>query len=155
MTQKPGEIIIPREKAVFRMDGQGYWRNAAGRFRNKKIIDHFHRSMSKDENGFFVCQDKGGVFEKVYFPFEETALFVFDVIFGDQTDLVLNTGETRRLIPEQLFTRNDNLYVKTPEDLIKFSERALIKISKRLEDSETGLAIRINGRLCPVPPHQP
>lgn len=152
MSKRIKEVIIPREKAVFRLDGQGYWRNQEGRFRNKKIIDHFHRSISRDESGYFVSQDKGGIIEKVYFPCEDTAFFVFDVIFNDDITLVLNTGRQMPLMPGHLFTKNDNLYIETACDRIKFTVRALMKISGLFEESgDSGLAIRIHSRLYPIP----
>lgn len=151
MTGKPPEALIPREKAVFYLDGQGYWRNEHGRFRNKKIIDYFHRAISRDENGYFVIQDKGGVIEKVYFPYEDTPLFVFDVRFGADVTLVLNTGKEIPLTPERLFIKNDSLYLHEPEELVKFTERALLKISETFEEAEGHLFIRIGTRLCPIP----
>ncbi|MGM0402298.1 MAG: MFS transporter permease [Thermodesulfobacteriota bacterium] len=151
MAQKPGEIIIPREKAVFYLDGQGCWRNEHGKFRNKKIIDYFHRAISRDENGYFVIQDKGGVIEKVYFPYEDTPLFAFDVYFGADVTLLLNTGKEIPLTPEQLFIKSDSLYLQSTEGLVKFTERALMKISDTFEEAEGRLFIRIGSRLYPIP----
>lgn len=153
MTTRNPEIIIPREKAVFCLDERGYWRNEGGRFKNKKIIDYFHRAISKDKNGYFVIQDKGGVIEKVYFPYEDTALFVFNVHFGSHGDvtLTLNTGQEMPLKPEQLFIKNDHLYVETHDDRIKFTERALMKISDTFEETHDGMAIRVDNRLYPIP----
>ncbi len=150
------EIVIPKEDAVFWLDSRGYWRNAGGKFRKKKIIDHFHSSISRDENGYFLYQDKGGVFEKVYFPYEDTALFVFDVIF-DQTanesdiTLVLNTGAELALSPKNLYTANDCLYLKEGDDIIKFTERALIKISDRIDGVNGKLYINTGGKRHLIP----
>ena len=36
------EIIIPKEKAVFRMDAHGRWHNAHGPFEHPKIIAYFN-----------------------------------------------------------------------------------------------------------------
>ncbi len=150
-TEEKNEVIIPRDLALFRLDAQGYWRNDEGRFRNKKIIDYFHHAISKDDDGYFVSQDKGGVIEKVYFPYDDTALFVFDIIFDPEIVLTLNTGQTIPLDPDQLFIQNDNLYVQTQGDeRIKFSERILVKISDKLEESEAQLQIRIKDKLHPI-----
>jgi len=150
------EIVIPREDAVFWLDSRGNWRNAGGKFRKKKIIDHFHSSISKDENGYFLYQDKGGVWEKVYFPYEDTALFVFDVIFSQTADepditLVLNTGSRLALSPQNLYAVNDCLYLKANHDIIKFTERALIKISDRIDEENGSLYIHAGGARYWVP----
>jgi hypothetical protein len=107
----PTEIVIPKENAVFRLDANGCWHNESGRFRNKKIIDYFHASIRKDADGYFLFQNRDNCTEKVYFPYEDTALFVFDVILGDPITLVLNTGERSSLEPLNLFVQNDGLYV--------------------------------------------
>ena len=49
-------IVIPKENAVFRMDGNGIWHNEHGRFEHPKIINHFNRSIQKDEQGYFLSQ---------------------------------------------------------------------------------------------------
>lgn len=145
------EIVIPKEDAVFWLDSQGYWRNAGGRFRKKKIIDHFHAAISKDQNGYFLYQQKGdAVYDKVYFPYEDTALFVFDVIFetkdpAPQITLVLNTGRRITLNPRHLYTRNDCLYLKENDDIIKFAERALLKLADVLDEADGHLYIHAGG----------
>ena len=105
----PTEIVIPKENAVFRLDANGCWHNKSGRFRNKKIIDFFHASIRKDAGGYFLFQNRENITEKVYFPYEDTALFVFDVILSDPITLVLNTGERSSLEPQKLFAQNDGL----------------------------------------------
>ncbi len=137
-------VVIPKEKAVFRLDKEGFWRNNGGKFRNKKIIDYFNRSISRDADGFFVWQDKGGMIEKVYFPYEDTALFVFDVIFEDM-QLVLNTGRNIRFEPERLCIRRDNLYLDSGGDQVKFSTRALMKMAQRFEEGDDGQLILCMG----------
>ena len=133
MVKKKKEIIIPEEKAVFRMDKHGRWVNRHGPFQHKKIIDYFHRSIRKDEHGYFLYQTDGDISEKVYFRYEDTALFVFDIIFGETIELVLNTGQKAAFEPEKLFVKNDGLYMETGQDLIKFSERALLRLSGYLD----------------------
>ncbi len=140
-------VTIPKEKAVFRMDARGYWRNSGGRFRVKKIIDHFHTSIAKDEDGYYVSQIKEDVIEKVYFPYEDTALFVFDIEIDDgAVTLVLNTKARIRLDPDRLYTQNDSLYTDNGDDRIKFSERALMKIAGCLDDDGESLFFCLNGR---------
>lgn len=140
-------VTILREKAVFRLDARGYWRNSGGRFRVKKIIDHFHASIAKDEDGYYVSQVKEDVIEKVYFPYEDTALFVFDIEIDDKwVTLVLNTKARIRLDPDRLYIRNDSLYIDNSDDRIKFSERALLKIAGCLDDDGERLYFCLNGR---------
>jgi len=144
-------IVIPKEKAVFWMDANGRWCNEFGKFEKKKIIDYFNRSISRDEDGYFVCQEKEGFVEKVYFRYTDTVLFVFDVRFEDPIEMVLNTGKEIRLDPEKLWIENDNLYTVDGKDRIRFSDRALMKISGILEDSDGGLLIRIDEEVYPIP----
>jgi hypothetical protein len=139
------KIIIKKEDAVFWMDKSGCWRNDGGKFRKKKIIDLFHQSIAKDNNGYFVSQVRDGIFEKVYFRFEDTALFVFAVIFNDDIILKLNTGKNLTLDPMQLYVKNDNLYLTDKDERIKFSERALMQISSILEENGDHLEINVNG----------
>lgn len=179
--QNRREIVIPREEAVFWLDSRGYWRNSGGRFRKKKIIDHFHAAISRDENGYHLCRQTDEGVEKVYFPFEDTALFVFDVLFrpgppnkteppnkpespnkdsktekdpnadAPEIILVLNTGRHLAMDPRRLYTRNDCLYISNNDETIKFSERALMKLSAAFTESGNRLCINCGGSCHPIP----
>lgn len=142
MEKESETVVLPKEEAVFWLDSEGCWRNAGGRFRKKKIIDYFHRSIDRDENGYFLIQDKGGVWEKIYFPYEDTALFIFDIhADGDSAGgiiLTLNTGRRIPLSPENLYIDRDKLYMMSGDERIKFAERAMIKISKWIKQDEEG-----------------
>ncbi len=138
------EIVIPREKAVFWLDGDGRWHNAHGPFQHKKIIDYFHASIQKDQNGYFLCQETDDRREKVYFRYADTALFVFDVIWDDSLLVVLNTGKNLPLQPKHLFVENDALYLRMGEDRIKFTQRCLMNLSDRLEIKDGTYFIQIN-----------
>lgn len=142
----PTEIVIPKENAVFRLDANGCWHNESGRFRNKKIIDFFHASIRKDAGGYFLFQNRGNCTEKVYFPYEDTALFVFDVILSDPVTLVLNTGERLPLEPQNLYAQNDGLYVSVGEHRVKFTERSLIAIAGLMTFEDENYFIRQAGR---------
>jgi hypothetical protein len=135
MPEKRAEMVIPREKATFWLDGRGRWRNASGVFRNRKIIDYFHSSIRRDESGYFVCQERESCTEKVYFLYEDTALFVFDVLASDGLELILNTQARIPLLPQNLFVAGDNLYTREGDERIKFAERALMKMAAALEFS--------------------
>jgi hypothetical protein len=143
------QIVIKKEDAVFWMDKSGFWCNDGGKFRKKKIIDLFHQSISKDNDGYFVSQIRDDILEKVYFRFEDTALFVFAVIFNDDIILKLNTGKQLTLDPKNLYIKDDNLYISYQDEQIKFSERALMQISSIIEENgkENGghLEINVNG----------
>ena len=91
MTRKIKEVVISKEDAVFWLDRDGCWNNEHGKFQHKKIIDFFHLSIKKDNNGYYLSQTDGNYREKVYFHFEDTALFVFDVIKDKDIMLILNT----------------------------------------------------------------
>lgn len=133
MTEAFTEIVIPKEKAVFWLDKNGCWHNDNGKFRHKRIIDFFHASIRKEKDGYYLYQEKDKWREKVYFHFEDTALFVFDVLKENNIILVLNTGKRVTLTPERLFVQDDILYVDLEEERVKFSERSLMKISDLLE----------------------
>ncbi|MFO7876341.1 MAG: hypothetical protein R6U55_07155 [Desulfovermiculus sp.] len=145
---------IPKEEAVFWLDKDGRWRNQHGKFRNPKIIAHFHACIQHDEHGYFLTQDHPHYREKIYFPYEDTALFVFDVQEKDQeVVLKLNTGKQVPLPPDKLFIQNDHLYMDLDSERVKFSERALITLSKYLQfDEERDKAwISYQGRFWPIP----
>ncbi|MGE0085235.1 MAG: MFS transporter permease [Desulfococcaceae bacterium] len=124
------EVVIPKEKAVFWMDKNGYWNNEHGKFSHKKIIDYFNSCIRRDAHGYYLTQINGDIREKVYFPCEDTAFFVMDIAKADEEiRLILNTKEEIPLTPENLFVKDDSLYMQNGEDRIKFGERALLKIA--------------------------
>jgi hypothetical protein len=137
------EIVIRREDAVFRLDRRGRWCNAHGVFRNRKIIDYFHSAIRRDADGYFVCQERENVTEKVYFPYEDTALFVFDVVLSESLTLVLNTKAAIPLPPENLFVADDSLYLRRGDERIKFTERALMKLADLLEFTDGAYYLRL------------
>jgi hypothetical protein len=146
LSNPPLEIVIPREKAVFRLDARGRWCNLHGIFRNRRISDYFHASIRRDEGGYFVCQQLGDTREKVYFPYEDTALFVLDVKFGPPSYLMLNTRREVLLEPENLWLAGESLYMNLDGERIKFSERAMLKLAEMMEFNADGYFIIIQGR---------
>jgi hypothetical protein len=145
MTEKNQEIIIKKEDAVFWMDGNGRWYNQHGEFEHKKVIAYFNQSIQYDSDGYFVSQVRGDMVEKVYFPYQETALFAVDILQHDEVRLLLNTRKRVPLNPEKLFIRNDTLFMHFENQLIKFSDRSMIKLSDRLDDANGQLTIHLNG----------
>lgn len=146
MTEEQEEIVIPKENAVFWMDAKGRWKNKHGAFEHAKIINYFNSAIQRDQQGYYLSQINDDTREKVYFRYEDTALFVFDVIDDDDVTLVLNTGKRIKLQPESLTIKNDNLYMQDGEDRIKFAERGLLKISERMEDEGDQYFINVNGK---------
>jgi hypothetical protein len=144
-------IIIPREEAVFWMDKNGLWQNKHGKLQHPKIIRHFNRSIQKDEQGYHLYQTTDEVEEKVYFPHEDTALFVVDLLLAEEVKLTLNTSTVILLDPAQLFTRNDSLYLQTFEHCIKFSQQALVKLSKSMEEIDGRFCLMLNHTPHPIP----
>lgn len=151
--EEPEKVhIVPRENAVFWMDKNGIWHNEHGKFEHPKIIRYFHQSIHKDENGYHLRQIRDGILEKVYFPCEDTALFVFDIREKQgRLTLILNTGKTLALDPAQLFSRDDSLFVKTPDHLIKFAQNALVKISRFLDQDRENLCLTLGGKNFVIP----
>jgi len=143
-------IIIPKEDAVFWMDGNGRWHNQHGEFEHKKVIAYFNRSIGHDVDGYFVSQERGDVVEKVYFRHQETAIFVVDVLTDNDTSLLLNTGEPMVLEPEKLLVKNDSLFIRKEKELAKFNDRSMMKLSHRFEEIDGQFQIRLNGKRYPI-----
>jgi hypothetical protein len=140
------QIVIPKEKALFRLDENGHWHGPEGRFRHRKIIDLFNASIRRDGQGYYVTQVRENCREKVYFTYEDTVLFAVDVSKGEDVVLLLNTKEKLKLRPRKLFIKNDRLYMEAGEDRVRFSERALVKLSGFLEYESGQDFIRVRGR---------
>ena len=146
MKKKRTEIIIPKDRAIFWLDKNGRWHNVHGEFQHKKIIDYFHSSIQKDEKGYYLFQERGNLREKVYFHYEDTALFAVDLIKDENITLILNTKKQIKLKPKNLFTRNDNLYMRLGQETIKFSDRGLMKISDLLEFKDQQYFIKVKNK---------
>ncbi len=138
-------VVIPREEAVFWLDKKGNWRNEDGPFQHPKIIAHFHSSIRRDEDDCFLFQEHGEYLEKVYFPYEDTALFVTDVLLEPEPVLILNNRERIPLVPENLFTHEDQLYTLDKGHRIKFTETALLRISDLMQFEDEHMDIVIKG----------
>lgn len=149
--KKIREIVIPREEAVFWLDKNGCWHNETGRFEHKKIIAHFHACIKRDRHGYFLYQTHENYAEKVYFPYEDQALFVFDVIVQNDVTLVLNTGRRIKLRPRKLFMKNDCLYMHLDGEIIKFAEQGLFQIAQLIEEIEDRFYIRVKNRRYRIP----
>jgi hypothetical protein len=147
MKKPPAEIIIPKEAAVFFLDEHGFWRHKEqGKFEHRKIIHYFHSCIRKDENGYHLRQRLGDRLEKVYFHHEDTALFVFDVIKGEEISLVLNTHKKIKLRPQKLFVKDDNLYVNWGEHRIKFTDNSLVRLWDLLSYEGEDYFITVKGQ---------
>jgi hypothetical protein len=150
LAKKKKQIIISKEDAVFWMGENGDWYNEHGKFEHPKIIKHFHASIQKDKDGYYLYQETDEHEEKVYFPYKDTAVFVFDIKEGKDILLKLNNNDTIKLDPEQLFEKDDKLFLKTDDHLVKFTDRALLKISKFLQEEKGQLFFQIKGMSYPV-----
>jgi hypothetical protein len=151
MRKKIKEIVIQKEDAVFWLDKNGCWHNEQGKFRHKKIISYFHSCIRRDQQGYYLQQENTDYIEKVYFPYEDKALFVFDVLQRNALTLVLNTKLQVKLRPRKLFITNDCLYMHRGEEIIKFAEQGLMKIAPLLEEEHDQMYIRIKGRRYKIP----
>ena len=149
--QKP-VINIPKEKAVFSLDKNGIWHSDDEKFTNNKIINYFHSLIKKDKDGYFLEQEHKHFIERVYFRYEDTALFVFRIYKGDDgLILCLNTGKKIKLDPEKLFVKNDNLYIRNDEDLIKLNANALLALADYMDDVDDQYVINIDGKRRLIP----
>ena len=149
------EFVVPKEEAVFWLDAHGRWNNKHGVFEHKKIIGFFHSSIRKDADGYHLLQKhEDHTIEKVYFKYEDTALFVFDVNIQDDSDkirLILNTKDEIPLAPENLFVQNDNLYMEHDGHRIKFLDRAMMKLAHRLKFDQHRYRIELSDKSYDIP----
>lgn len=144
MARTKKQNIIPKEQAVFWMDKDGAWHNEHGELEHPKIIKYFNQSIQKDDQGYFLCQTINDVEEKVYFPYEETAVFVVDLAKKNAgIELTLNTLDTIGLDPEALVIKKDALFMESDAHLIKFTQKALAKMTSFLKDTPQGLALNL------------
>jgi hypothetical protein len=58
----------------------------------------------------------------------------------------LNTKRRIRLKPRKLFIKEDDLYMMQGDEIIKFAEQGLMKISDLLEYENDGYFVRIKNR---------
>lgn len=144
MAQPKKQNIIPKEQAVFWMDKDGTWHNEHGKLEHPKIIKYFNQSIQKDDQGYFLCQTLNDVEEKVYFPYKDTAVFVVDLVKKDAgIELALNTLDTIALDPEALYIKEDALFMETKAHLVKFTQKALARMSPFLTETPQGLALNL------------
>ena len=151
MDKKRCEIVIPKEKAAFWLDKNGCWHNQHGEFEHRKIIDYFHSAIKKDKQGYYLYQERGPFREKVYFHYEDTALFAVDLIREPDLMLILNTGQRIKLRPKSLFIKNDSLYMKSGTEIIKFTTRGLLNVSDLLVFEDETYLIRVKNRKYRIP----
>ena len=145
------KITIPKEKAVFWLDKNGRWHNEHGEFEHKKVIDYFHSAIRKDADGYYLFQETDEFQEKVYFPHEDTALFIFDVKIEDTVTLTLNTKRQVQLVPDTLYIRDDQLYVAIGDETAKFTANALVKLSAILDEEDGKTIIKIGNEVSEIP----
>lgn len=150
MINQVREVIVPKEEAVFWLDKAGCWRNDGGKFKNKKIIDYFHAAIGMDEGGYFVSHIRDDLREKAYFRYEDTALFVFDVLLDADPVLVLNTGRRIPLSPGSLYVRDDHLYLLDGNEPVKFSERTMTRLAPFIRETKGRLFFEWNGNTYPI-----
>ncbi len=152
------EIIVPRQNAVFWMDGKGAWHNEGGRFELRKIIRRFNASIEKDVDGYYITQINGNRREKVYFPYEDTALFAIDIQKKEPMTMRLNTGQRLLLNPASIYNSEENLYTCHEGEWIKFSERSLLKLSSIVDYETNPFTLHYCGctySILPRPLHSP
>lgn len=146
---QPRTVVIAKEQASFWMDARGRWCNVHGPFENPKIIAYFNACICKDEHGYHVCQQMEDAIEKVYFRYEDTALFVVAIEWAEDVLLTLNSGQVIALADGTLKAANDQLYLHTDAHRIKFSERCLRQLVARIQEKD-GACVLITAK-GPVP----
>lgn len=153
MLNEPYEIIeISKEDATFFMDEKCRWCNEGGPISKKSIINYLNRSIESDKKGYYVTHILGNIKEKVYFRYADTALLVTDFkIHKSALQALLNNRRALMIHPENLFIRNDQLYAQQEGHRIKFSEKALVKLSPYLEDQKNELILKLTSSRFTIP----
>lgn len=151
MANKPKPVrVVPKEKTVFRLDKNGVWHAHGEKFTNQRISNYFHSCIKEDKDGFFLEQEHQHYIEKVYFPYEDTAFFVNRIIESDGLILCTNTGERIQLDPEKLLIKNDDLYIQSGKNLIKFNQNALLSLAAYMDEVDDHYIIHIDGKRHPI-----
>jgi hypothetical protein len=143
--------IISRDQAVFWLDRYGRWHNEHGLFEHQKIIAHFNKAIRRDKDGYYLFQRTEYGAEKVYFPYEDCALFAVDLEMNGLIKVILNTGKWIKLMPRKLHIRKNDLYMKVGEDCIKFIGHSLLKVTENMSFNNNQYYIKIKGKKYNVP----
>jgi len=151
MNDKIPVVEISADHAVFWMDERGRWCNAYGPFENPRIIDRFNRALRRDGKGYFVTQERDGLREKVYFHYVDTPLTAMDLRGRPPQTLVLNSRKRLPLDPSALYISKDTLFMRSGDERIRFSERAMVRLAPFLKETAHGLAVKTGGRWHPIP----
>jgi hypothetical protein len=124
------------------MDKDGRWHNDDGPLTKKSVIHYLNRAIAKDEKGYYLKHKLGERWEKVYFYYEDTALLVTDLTINqNELSALLNTRERLSIKPENLFAKNDSLYLHQDGHTIKFNERSLVQLSSLLRNQDDKLIL--------------
>ena len=70
---------------------------------------------------------------------------------ADPPCLELNTGRKVNLVPDDLFVRGDSLYARLGDEIAKFAERALLQLSRHLDEDDGQLTLTVAGRRVRLP----
>ena len=143
--------VISKNQAAFWLDRNGRWHNEHGPFEHKKIRGYFDKSIGRDKDGYYLFQKTEYGAEKVYFPYEDCALFAVDIKLDNPIRIILNTGRQMKLMPHHLYIRKNNLYMKIGEDRIKFIAHGLMKIADMICFKNDQYHIKIDGRKYNIP----
>ena len=146
MAQSKKVKVIPKDQAVFWLDRHGRWHNEHGPFEHNKIIAYFNAAIRRDKDGYYLYQNTEYGAEKVYFPYEDCALFAVDLVMDDDFRVILNTGKQIKLMPRNLTVKGNDLYMQAGQDTVKFIERGLMKVSKIMTFENDQYYISMNGK---------
>ncbi len=143
--------IVPVEESELLLSERGHWFHRKEPFENEKVIQFFHRAIRKDSEGrYFLYNSFEDKEENVYFEVEDTAYFVVDIAFDEESKvfvIVLNTGEDQILDLHSL-SEDDRgvMYCKViDDDRARFSPWALMELSKHAEMDDDTVSIDKTG----------
>ena len=150
MNDTPPVIEISADDAVFWMDERGRWCNESGPFENPRIIERFNRALHRDPQGYFVTQERDGIWEKIYFHYVDTPLTAMDVLGKPPHTLALNSRKRLPMDPSALYIQKDTLFMRNGDECIRFSERAMVRLASFLKETAQGLTIRVGENQYPI-----
>jgi hypothetical protein len=143
--------IVSKPDSRIRLSEKGLWFHEGQPFTNSNVIQFFHKAIRKDEHGeYFLYNRHASMEERVYFEVEDTAYFVWDLVFASQDSnfrILLNTESIEILDLHTL--EEDHRGVMCcrvlRDDRARFSQRALTQLADFAKTDERGIYVDETG----------
>jgi len=118
------------------VDEEGIWSFKGTPMRNEGALEYFKAHLARDRDGFYIVNRFGPRTE--YARLQEVRGFPVSVtsleVKSDGLSLSLDSGETRHLLPEVLYSVDEYTLIVTIDEIpIRFSGRAMAMFMPYLE----------------------